>query len=58
MQDNISGMKEIQAFNQQSRERKRIKGAKKYTSAILHALKLSAVFHPAVEMISSLGTVV
>jgi ATP-binding cassette subfamily B protein len=59
MQDNISGMKEIQAFNQQSRERKRIKkGAKKYTSAILHALKLSAVFHPAVEMISSLGTVI
>lgn len=59
MQDNISGMKEIQAFNQQSRERKRIKkGTKKYTSAILHALRLSAVFHPAVEMISSLGTVI
>lgn len=59
MQDNISGIKEIQAFNQQPRERKRIeKGAKKYTSAILHALKLSAMFHPVVEMISSLGTVI
>ncbi|NMB34098.1 MAG: ABC transporter ATP-binding protein [Clostridium sp.] len=59
MQDNISGIKEIQAFNQQSRERRRIeKRANKYTTAILHALKLSAVFHPVVEMISSLGTVI
>jgi len=59
MQDNISGIKEIQAFNQQSREKKRIeKRARKYTSAILHALKVSAIFHPVVEMISSLGTVI
>jgi len=39
VQDNISGIKEIQAFNQQSREKKRVeKRARKYTSAILHAL--------------------
>jgi len=38
VQDNISGIKEIQAFNQQSREKKRVeKRARKYTSAILHA---------------------
>lgn len=59
VQDNISGIKEIQVFNQQVREKKRIeKRAKKYTSAILGALKLSAVFHPVVEMVSSLGTVI
>lgn len=59
MQDNISGMKEIQIFNQQSREKTHIKKkAQKHASAILHALKLSAVFHPTVEAISSFGTVI
>ena len=59
MQDNISGIKEIQAFNQEAREQKRIKKrAQKYTNAILHALKISAIFHPIVEMISSIGTVI
>lgn len=59
LQDNLSGMKEIQVFNQQPREKKRVqKSARSYASAILHALKLSAVFHPAVEAISSLGTVI
>lgn len=59
LQDNISGMKEIQVFNQQPREKKRVqKSAQTYASAILHALKLSAVFHPTVEAISSLGTVI
>ena len=59
LQDNISGMKEIQIFNQQPREKNRIrKSANSYASAILHALKISAVFHPTVEAISSLGTVI
>lgn len=59
LQDNISGMKEIQIFNQQPQERNRIrKSADSYASAILHALKLSAIFHPTVEAISSLGTVI
>jgi ATP-binding cassette, subfamily B, bacterial len=59
LQDNISGMKEIQVFNQEPRERKKIqKKAQSYASAILHALKLSAVFHPTVEAISSFGTVI
>ncbi len=59
LQDNISGMKEIQIFNQQPKERGRVKkGAQNYTSAVLHALKLSAVFHPAVEAVSSFGTVI
>jgi len=59
LQDNISGMKEIQVFNQQSKEKKRIqKSAQSYASAILHALKLGAIFHPTVEAVSSFGTVI
>ena len=59
LQDNISGMKEIQIFNQQPREKKRIKKhADSYATSILHALKLSAIFHPTVEAISSFGTVI
>ncbi|HEX2944758.1 MAG TPA: ABC transporter ATP-binding protein [Clostridia bacterium] len=59
LQDNISGMKEIQVFNQQHRERKRVKKrAESYISALLHALQLSAVFHPTVEAVSSFGTVI
>lgn len=59
LQDNISGMKEIQVFNQQQREKNRIqKRAKKYADSILSALKLSAIFHPTVEAISSFGTVI
>jgi ATP-binding cassette, subfamily B, bacterial len=59
LQDNISGMKEIQVFNQQPREKNRIqKRSRKYAEAILRALKLSAIFHPTIEAISSFGTVI
>lgn len=59
VQDNISGIKEIQVFNQQRREKKRVeKGAVKYTTSVLKALKLSALFHPSVEMFSAFGTVI
>lgn len=59
LQDNLSGMKEIQVFNQQKREKKQVeKRARNYASAILQALKLSAIFHPTIEMISALGTVI
>lgn len=59
LQDNISGMKEIQVFNQQRKEKDRVRAkAGSYAQAILHALKLSAVFHPTVEAVSSMGTVI
>jgi len=59
LQDNLSGMKEIQIFNQQKSEKERVrKKAGNYAASILHALKLSAVFHPAVEAVSSMGTVI
>ncbi len=59
LQDNISGMKEIQVFNQQEREKERVAvRAKRHILALLHALRLSAIFHPTVEMLTSFGTVI
>ncbi len=59
LQDNLSGIKEIQAFNQQKKETRQIKrSAEHWRDAILRALKKSAVFHPLIETISSLGTVI
>ena len=59
LQDNISGIREIQAFNQQDYEKKRVqKKAQSYTDAILFALRKSAVFHPSMEFFTSIGTVI
>ncbi len=59
LQDNFSGVQEIQAFGQEDYEKNLVKSqAGTYTKSILHALKLSAVFHPAVEFLSSAGTVI
>jgi ABC-type multidrug transport system fused ATPase/permease subunit len=59
LQDNFSGIHEIQAFGQEAYEKQQVlKGAGAYTKAILHALNLSAAFHPGVEFLSSAGTVI
>ena len=59
LQDNFSGIHEIQAFGQEDYEVKQVRsGAKAYTKSILHALNLSAAFHPGVEFLSSIGTVI
>ncbi|HHU55955.1 MAG TPA: ABC transporter ATP-binding protein [Acholeplasmataceae bacterium] len=59
LQDNFSGIQEIQAFNQERYESELVqKRASKFTSAMLRALKYSGVFHPTVEFISSLGIVI
>jgi len=59
LQDNISGMREIQAFGQQKRESGRVyEKAGAFTKAMLSALKISAVFHPSVEFLTALGTVI
>lgn len=59
LQDNFSGIHEIQAFGQEAYEEKQItKQAGYYTKSILHALNLSAAFHPGVEFLSSIGTVI
>lgn len=58
LQDNFSGIQEIQAFGQQERESNRVlEKASAYTRNMLRALNLSAIFHPSVEFITSLGTV-
>lgn len=59
LQDNFSGIQEIQAFGQEAYEKEQVtKGAGAFTKAVLHALNLSAVFHPGVEFLSSAGTVI
>ena len=59
LQDNFTGMKEIKAFTKEKyesgRAESRIAG---YTNAILKALKLSNSFHPSIEFVSSIGTVI
>jgi ABC-type multidrug transport system fused ATPase/permease subunit len=59
LQDNFSGVHEIQAFGQEGYERGEVTDhARVYTRSILRALKLSAAFHPGVEFLSSVGTVI
>ncbi|MBE6936294.1 MAG: ABC transporter ATP-binding protein [Ruminococcaceae bacterium] len=59
LQDNFSGIQEIQAFNQQEKESGHVLDkAKTYTRYMLRALKQSAVYHPAVEFLTSLGNVI
>ncbi|NLC19225.1 MAG: ABC transporter ATP-binding protein [Clostridiales bacterium] len=59
LQDNFSGIHEIQSFGQEAYESGQVASkAKAYTKAILHALNLSAVFHPGVEFLSSIGTII
>lgn len=59
LQDNISGIREIQIFNKQEKELLKIKEKiYRHIKALLSALKLSAVFHPTVSFLSSVGTVI
>ncbi|MBO4887940.1 MAG: ABC transporter ATP-binding protein [Firmicutes bacterium] len=58
LQDNLSGMHEIQSFGREEYETGRVNERNfEHVKAMLKALKISAVFHPAVEFISSLGTI-
>lgn len=58
LQDCLSGLHEIQSFGQERFESERIKEKNfEQVRAILHALRASGVFHPAVEFLSSLGTI-
>ena len=58
LQDNLSGIHEIQSFGREEYETGRVNEKNfGHVKAMLQALKVSAVFHPSVEFISSLGTV-
>lgn len=59
LQDNFSGIQEIKAFTQEEYEGERAqKSFSSFSTAILKALKLSNGFHPAIEFVSSLGTII
>jgi len=59
LQDNISGMKEIQVFNQHKKETEKIsQNARAYSTSILEALRLSAAYGSSVQYLSSIGTVI
>ncbi|HET60555.1 MAG TPA: ABC transporter ATP-binding protein [Chloroflexi bacterium] len=59
LNDNIAGIREIKAFTREDIEQDRIsRGIDNYKNSLLNALKLMAIFHPAVEFFSSLGVLV
>ncbi len=58
LQDNLSGVHEIQSFGQEDYETVQFdKKNFEQVRAMLNALKMSAVFHPSVEFLSSIGTI-
>ena len=58
LQDNLSGIQEIQSFGREEYETERVDEKNfEHIHAMLKALKISAIFHPTVEFISSLGTI-
>ena len=58
LQDSLSGLHEIQAFGQEEYESGRVhKKSFEQVTAMLRALRASAIFHPCVELLSSTGTV-
>lgn len=58
LQDDISGMKEIQLFNQQKREEERVAlFSRSHCKTIMEALTKGAVYHPTIELLNNIGTV-
>ena len=58
LQDNLSGIHEIQSFGQEQYETQRVDEKNfDHIKAMLRALKISAVFHPSVEFLSPIGTI-
>ncbi|MCL2747516.1 MAG: ABC transporter ATP-binding protein/permease [Oscillospiraceae bacterium] len=58
LQDNFSGLKEIQVFNKQRYESRRVgRKADEHASSLLRALLYSGILNPAVTFVTSIGTV-
>ena len=58
LQDNLSGIYEIQSFGREEYETGKVDERNfEHIRAMLQALKISAIFHPSVEFVSSLGTI-
>lgn len=59
LQDNLSGIKEIQIFTREPEERVRVaQRAYRFTRELMYALKLNAITHPTIEWFGSMGTVI
>ncbi|MCL2487245.1 MAG: ABC transporter ATP-binding protein/permease [Oscillospiraceae bacterium] len=59
LQDNFSGMKEIQVFNKQEHELDRVgRKAGEFSGALIKALFYSGILNPVVGFITSAGTVI
>jgi len=56
--DNFSGIQEIQIFGQQEKATKQVEErVSSFTTFMIKALNLSAIFHPVVELFVAIGTV-
>lgn len=59
LQDNLSGIKEIQVFTGEPVERRRVEGrARRHVRDRLRANKIEAVYGPGIELIAGAGTVI
>ncbi|MCL2558390.1 MAG: ABC transporter ATP-binding protein/permease, partial [Treponema sp.] len=59
LHDNFSGIQEIQAFGRQVSATENVRrNGENYTMHTLRALKLSAAFHPSVEFLTAIGSVI
>ena len=59
LQDNFSGIKEIQVFNKQSYESQKVKEKSTlHIKALVKALFYAGVLHPSVAFITTLGTII
>lgn len=59
LQDNFSGMKEIQVFNKQDYELEKItEKSTEHSTALIKALFYSGILNPSVNFISSIGTII
>ena len=58
LQDNLSGMREIQVFTQEEREKQRIETrVVSHAKAITRAVSISACFHGGIDFFTGIGTV-
>ena len=59
LQDNFSGIKEIQVFNKQEQESQKVRAkSAQHVAALIKALFYVGILHPAVGFISTLGTII
>jgi len=58
LQDNLSGIREIQVFTQEKRESKRVgRRIVAHSRAIANAVSISACFHSGIDFLAGLGTI-